>query len=117
MEKMINTWYVYMMTNKPNGVIYTGVTDDLESRVREHKVKVFKSSFSARYNCDKLVYFEEIASGRDASLREKRMKKWKREWKIKLIEEMNPSWMDIAMNWHQDDNSVLKTKRFLPTQE
>ncbi|MCW5520833.1 GIY-YIG nuclease family protein [Aureitalea sp. L0-47] len=113
----MNNWYVYIMTNKQNGVIYTGVTDDLESRVWEHKLKVFKNAFSARYNCDKLVCFEEFDSGSEAALREKRMKKWKREWKVRLIEEMNPGWMDIALNWHQIENSVLKTKRFLPTQE
>ena len=88
------------MANKPKGVIYIGVTNNLEERVKEHKAKIFKKSFTAKYNCDKLVYFEEINDGFEASIREKQMKKWKREWKIKLIEEMNPYWMDISMNWN-----------------
>ena len=113
----MNKWYIYMMTNRPNGVIYTGVTDNLERRVQEHKLKVFKKSFTARYNCDKLVYFEEYGEGDDAAIREKRLKKWKREWKVRLIEQMNPGWMDISMNWSEDENSAIKTKRFLPTQE
>lgn len=56
-------WYVYIMTNKPAGVLYIGVTDNLERRVMEHKIKFYKKSFTARYNCDKLVYFEEFEKG------------------------------------------------------
>ncbi len=56
-------------------------------------------SFTAKYNCDKLVYFEEYGDANEATIREKRMKKWKREWKVKVIEDMNPSWMDLSMNW------------------
>jgi len=110
-------WYVYIMSNKPNGVIYVGVTDDIESRVLEHKRKVLKNSFTAKYNCDKLVYFEEIDSGIEATTREKQMKKWKREWKVKLIKEMNPSWADLSINWNSIESLILKTKRFLPPQE
>lgn len=110
-------WFVYMMANKLNGVIYIGVTDDLVLRVQEHKTKVFKNSFTAKYNCDKLVYFEELQNGNEASTREKQFKKWKRDWKINLINDMNPSWMDISLNWGNNVNSVFKTKRFLPSQE
>ena len=88
------------MTNKPNGVLYIGVTDNLEERVKEHKLKVYPKSFTARYNCDKLVYLEEIENGVEAAKREKQFKKWKRDWKIKLIEEMNPRWIDISENWN-----------------
>ncbi len=96
------------MSNKPNGVIYIGVTDNIGESITEHKLKMTPNSFSARYNCDKLVYFEEFENDSEAIIREKRFKKWKRDWKIKLIEEMNPSWMDLSMNW----NLSNKTKRF-----
>lgn len=95
-------WYVYIMSNKANGVLYIGVTDDINSRVQEHKIKVYPNSFTARYNCDKLVYFEEYGNGFQASERERQMKKWKREWKINLIQEMNSGWVDLSMNWNLD---------------
>lgn len=88
------------MANKPNGVIYIGVTDNIEERVKEHKLKVYPKSFTSKYNCDKLVYFEEFKQGDEAMLREEQFKKWKRDWKIKLIEDMNPSWSDISANWN-----------------
>ncbi len=91
-------WYVYIMTNKPKGVLYIGVTDTIEERIKEHKLKIYPRSFTARYNCDKLIYFEEIKDGLLATQREKQMKKWKREWKITLIEEMNPNWNDLSIN-------------------
>jgi len=87
------------MNNKPNGVIYVGVTDNLEERIKEHKLKLYPKSFTAKYNCDKLIYFEEFENDQEAMIREKRLKKWKREWKVKLIETMNPGWMDLSMNW------------------
>jgi putative endonuclease len=101
-------WYIYIMTNKPQGVIYIGITDNLQERVKEHKLKVYPNSFTAKYNCDKLVYFEEWNNGFEASIREKQFKKGKRDWKIKLIEEMNPSWMDISINWNFDFNKIRK---------
>ena len=93
-------WYVYIMANKFNGVIYIGVTDNIEERVREHKNKIYPKSFTAKYNCENLIYFEEFENGEEASIREKQFKKWKRDWKIKLIEEMNPSWSDLSINWN-----------------
>lgn len=93
-------WYVYILTNKSNKVLYIGVTDNIDERVKEHKLKVYPKSFTARFNCDKLVYFEEIEEGLKATKREEQMKKWKRQWKINLIEELNPSWSDLSLNWN-----------------
>lgn len=90
------------MSNKKDGVLYIGVTDFIEERVKEHKLKVYPKSFTARYNCDKLIYFEEFENGSEAMIREKQFKKWKREWKVKLIEEMNPVWADLSLNWNLD---------------
>ncbi len=75
------------------------MTNNLERRVLEHKNKVTKG-FTKRYGLDKLVYFESYKYVNDAILREKRMKKWKREWKIKLIVEENPEWKDLAHDWY-----------------
>lgn len=101
-------WYVYIMTNKPNGVLYIGVTDDIEERVKEHKIKLHPKSFTARYNCDKLVYFEEFENGDEAVKRESQFKKWKRDWKIELIKDMNPSWSDLSANWNLSFNRLRK---------
>ncbi len=104
----MKVWYIYMMSNKPQGVIYIGVTDNLLERVKEHKLKIYPDSFTARYNCDKLVYFEEWDNGFEATTREKQLKKWKRDWKVNLIVDMNPSWMDISLNWKFDFNKIRK---------
>jgi putative endonuclease len=96
------------MSNKYHGVLYIGVTDNLIERVKEHKLKIYPNSFTARYNCDKLIYFEELDNGLNATTREKQLKKWKREWKVKLIEEMNFTWMDISLNWNFDFSKIRK---------
>ncbi len=100
----MSAWFVYMMTNKSNQVIYIGVTNSIEERVKEHKVKFYPNSFTSKYNCNKLVYFEEYDNAEEALVREKRMKKWKRDWKLELIKDMNPSWMDLSMNWKLNYN-------------
>jgi|SRR5690554_2039274 len=82
----MKSWFIYIMSNKPKGVIYIGVTDNIDERVKEHKLKVHQHSFTAKYNCDNLVYFEEYDNDKGALIRERRMKKWKRDWKIELIE-------------------------------
>ena len=102
----MNFWYVYIMTNKKEGVIYIGVTDNINERVKEHKLKVYPKSFTAKYNCDMLVYFEEFKNGKDAEKREKQFKKWKRVWKVELIEEINPSWSDLSTNWNFNFNKL-----------
>ena len=103
-------WQVCIISNKPNGVFYIGVTDNIDERVKEHKNKIYPKAFTARYNCNKLVYFEEFENGDEASTREKQFKKWKRDWKIKLIQEMNPSWSDLSMNWNLDNREFRVNK-------
>jgi putative endonuclease len=87
-------YYVYIVTNRDNAVIYTGETDDLKRRVFEHKER-FIPSFSKRYNADKLVYYEVTDDRLSAVAREKQIKGWLRAKKVKLIEEFNPEWKDL----------------------
>ena len=91
---MDNSYYTYILTNKNKTVLYIGVTNDLKRRVYEHKNKLIKG-FSSNYNVDSLVYFEIFQYVNEAILREKRLKEWKREWKERIINEMNPSWEDL----------------------
>ena len=86
---------VYMLTNKYNKVLYTGVTRDLQRRLAEHKLHI-NQGFSAKYNTDKLVYYEWYDRLDMAIQREKHLKNWKREWKDKLVNDFNPEWKDLA---------------------
>ena len=89
------TYYVYILTNKNKNVIYTGVTNDLVRRVYEHKQHFDKGSFTAKYNVDYLVYFEETTDVKAALEREKQIKSWKRDRKLALIVESNPGFLDL----------------------
>ena len=88
-------YYVYILTNKNNTVLYTGVTNDLVRRVYEHKQHFDKGSFTAKYNVDYLVYFEETTDVKAALEREKHIKSWKRDRKLALIVESNPRFLDL----------------------
>ena len=90
--------YVYIVTNKPMGVLYIGVPDDLPRRVSEHRARA-ANSFSKRYNCERLVWFEQFENIHDARAFERQMKKWNRLWKVQRIVEANPHWMDLAERW------------------
>ncbi len=103
------------MTNKKDGVLYIGYSSDIESRVIEHKTTVNPKSFTAKYNCNKLVYLEEHDSKEKAKKRESQLKKWKRDWKIELIKGLNPEWMDIALNWSESNHLSFKSKRIKAT--
>ncbi len=92
-------YYVYMMTNKTNKVLYTGVTNDIERRLREHKNKQFEG-FTNRYNATKLVYFEQTSDIKSAIAREKQIKGWLRAKKNNLIESINPDWKDLSEDWY-----------------
>lgn len=88
--------WVYIMTNRPRGVLYIGITADLPKRVQLHKTGE-GSRFCKRYNLDKLVLTEEFPTIEEAIAREKAMKAWKRQWKIELIENANPHWSDYSV--------------------
>ena len=88
-------YYVYIMANQKGNVIYTGVTNDLLRRVYEHKNHLDQGSFTARYNVEKLVYFQVTSDVESAIEREKQIKGWNRKRKNKLIENKNPDWMDL----------------------
>jgi putative endonuclease len=86
--------WVYIMTNKPNGVIYVGTCADLVVRVAQHRERK-GSAFCRRYNLRRLVYAEPYPTIDEAIRREKAMKEWRRDWKVKRIVEMNPDWDDL----------------------
>ena len=90
---MERSW-VYILTNKDNNVLYTGVTSNLEERIRQHRDKYF-GGFTARYNLTKVVYFEELPNIQDAIYREKQIKRLPRRRKILLIERVNPFWEEL----------------------
>ena len=89
------SYYVYILTNKNNTVLYTGVTNDLVRRIYEHKNHLDKNSFTAKYKVEKLVYFEETTDVRSAIEREKQIKSWSRSRKTDLIFNINPLWVDL----------------------
>jgi putative endonuclease len=89
------TYYVYIVTNRPRGVVYVGVTNDLAERASAHKMGA-GGAFAKKYNCTRLVYWEAFGEVVDAISREKRLKRWRRDWKIKLIETVNPEWRELA---------------------
>ena len=92
---MVKGGAVYIMTNKKHTTLYTGVTSDLYSRVVDHKEKVYPKSFTARYNCNILVYYEAFHHIEEAISREKQIKGGSRAQKIALIEGINPNWNDL----------------------
>ncbi|MGL9620266.1 GIY-YIG nuclease family protein [Bradyrhizobium sp. U531] len=87
-------YYVYILASKIGGTLYIGVTNDLIRRVAQHKSKVIES-FTEKYDVARLVYFEQFDDPENAIKREKRLKKWNRAWKVRLIEQHNPNWDDL----------------------
>ena len=87
--------YVYFMTNANNKALYIGVTSDLTKRVLQHKNHQYEG-FTDKYNCTKLVYYEECNDIKTAITREKQLKNWHRDWKNNLINQLNPEWMDLS---------------------
>ncbi len=87
-------YYVYILASKRNGTLYTGITNDLILRVYQHRNDLIPG-FTKKYSVHNLVYYEIYNDPYEAILREKRIKKWRREWKIQLIEKNNPKWDDL----------------------
>lgn len=90
----MSTHFVYILASKRNGTLYVGVTNDLLKRVYEHK-NDFVEGFTKKYGVHRLVYYEQCEDFDTALQREKRIKEWKRKWKIELIEQGNPEWKDL----------------------
>jgi len=91
-------WYFYIISNA-NRTLYAGITSNLAGRLEEHKKSAYPSGFTARYNFDRLVYFECQATQSDAAQRERKVKGWRRSRKIELILSMNPEWRDLSADW------------------
>lgn len=99
MIKNVHHYYIYFLTNHKNGTLYIGMSNDLKRRIFEHKNGLIEG-FTKKYGLNRLVHFEVYQYVQEAIVREKRMKKWKRQWKIELIEEENPNWNDLAQDWY-----------------
>ena len=91
-------YFVYILASKKDGVLYIGITSNLPRRLSQHDQNQ-NSSFTQKYFVHRLVYVEIYDNPTDAIHREKNLKKWKREWKINLIKEHNPDWLDLRRNW------------------
>lgn len=100
---------VYILTNNNNTTLYTGVTRDLQRRIAEHKLHLNKG-FTSKYNTEKLVYYE-VYDRLDVGIkREKQLKKWRREWKEKLINDFNPEWKDLGKDIGIDNEYIQMVK-------
>lgn len=93
-QNMRSQFFVYILTNRPKGVLYVGVTSDLPRRLWEHRNKAAKG-FTSAYGVVRLVYYEEHASILEARARERTLKRWRRAWKFEIIEKTNPTWRDL----------------------
>ncbi|MEO0107407.1 MAG: GIY-YIG nuclease family protein [candidate division WOR-3 bacterium] len=99
---MTKQYYVYVLTNKRNSVLYIGVTDNLARRIYEHKNKLI-NGFTKKYNLTKLVYYEVTNDVYEAIKREKQLKNWHRDWKINLITQNNKEWKDLSEELLNDE--------------
>lgn len=101
---MIDRLYsTYIMTNCNNVVFYIGVSGSLVSRVWKHKKRIYSNFFTARYNLNKLVWYENFDNPRDAIVCEKRLKSWRRDWKIDLVKKENSEFVDLSYDWYEVD--------------
>jgi putative endonuclease len=96
----MRSYYVYILAS-PSGVLYTGVTNDIQRRVHQHRLKMIPG-FTKKYNVTKLVYFEVFGEIREAIAREKQVKAWSRRKRVALIESRNPRWLDLTTGWFPD---------------
>jgi putative endonuclease len=100
---MVKKYYVYILTNRTNRVLYIGVTNNIKKRVLQHKQKLVEG-FTKRYNVNKLLYYEETEDVRAALIREKQLKGWLRAKKFNLIKTMNPEFQDLSEGWYSEIN-------------
>jgi len=100
-KRAYHNYWVYILSNKPRGTLYIGVTGGLDDRMERH-TKGKGSKFTAKYNLKILAYFEEFQYIEDAISREKQLKNWHRQWKINLIEQDNPDWQDLWVRLNLD---------------
>jgi putative endonuclease len=98
-------YFVYIMTN-PSKTLYTGLTNSIRRRVREHKLKL-TPGFATKYNITRLVYFETFEDVRNAIEREKQLKAWTRAKRVALIESLNPKWDDLSRDWDQTQSLLF----------
>ena len=107
---------VYILASRPNGTLYVGMTDTLGPRVWEHREKL-RQGFTSRYGVDRLVWYEAHDTREGAFRRERRIKDWNRAWKIRLIEELNPRWIDLyeTLNGGIEDGVAPLLLSSLPT--
>jgi putative endonuclease len=99
-----HNYWVYILTNKPNGTLYIGVTGGIDDRMERH-LNGEGSKFTSKYNLNLLVYFEEFQYINDAIAKEKQLKNWHRQWKINLIEKENPNWINLWKNVDSETSS------------
>ena len=102
----MSEYYVYILTNDSNGTLYTGMTKSPKRRAAQHKYRG-GNNFTAKYNVRKIVYIEKCKDKESAIKREKQLKKWRREWKIQLIEKINPVWKNLIEKWDKEDPLLL----------
>jgi putative endonuclease len=98
MDRSEKSFAVYIMASNRNGTLYIGVTSDLVKRVHQHKNGLF-DSFTKKYKVHMLVWYEQHATAETAIYREKQLKEWRRLWKLRIIEEMNPEWRDLSVDF------------------
>ena len=91
---LLKQFAIYILTNRPRGVLYVGMSSALRERIWQHREGIIPG-FTKRYNLKRLVYYEYLDEAMPTIKREKRLKRWRREWKIALIEKMNPTWRDL----------------------
>lgn len=98
----MKTYFVYILASQARGTLYVGVSNDISRRTMEHAEAVSVQGFTKRYGVKRLVYFEQTNSIEDAIRREKQLKNWRRQWKINLVESVNPGWQDLRRKYRMD---------------
>lgn len=111
-------FYTYIITNRLKGKLYTGHTEDLVQRMEQHRFRLFEG-YASKHHCQYLLWYEEHETRHDAFIRERRIKKWKREWKINLLEQDNLEWLDIMAcpTWPLPEGDLLKDVRLKALRE